>query len=132
MCRISQKEKYKRKEIITWLKLGGCKAITYFSYKLNLCVLFRSTPNQREKETKRGKARTTKAKFPTKIQPYEVLLIHDDCANYLCFDGKWLAKSIYHISVVWNYDETLACVRFYTPWAVFFYSIGPSVFLMFF
>ena len=31
------------------------------------------------------------------------------------FDGKWLAKSIYDVFVIWNWEETLASVRFYTP-----------------
>ena len=113
MCRIVEREKYKRRAIITWLRHGGCKVITCFSYQPNLCVRSCSALNQREKETEKGKAQTTKAKFPIEIQPYKVLLIHDDCAYYLWFDGKW--------------DETLACVRFHTPWAVFLYSVGPSV-----
>ena len=83
MCKIDKREKYKREPTITWLKPGGCKAITCFSCKPNLCVLFCSTSNQREKETGKGKAGTPKAKFPTEIQPYKVLLIHDDCTYYL-------------------------------------------------
>ena len=30
------------------------------------------------------------------------------------FDGKWLSKSIYDVSVIQNWDETLVCVKFYT------------------
>jgi len=60
----------------------GCKAITCLSYKSNLCVLSYSTPNQRKKEIEKGKARISKAKFPTKIPPHKTLLIHDDCAYY--------------------------------------------------
>ena len=69
--------------MITWWNPGGYKAITCFSYKPNLCVLSCSAPNQSEKETEKGKAKTPKAKFPTKIPPHKALLIHDDCAYYL-------------------------------------------------
>ena len=49
------------------------------------------------------------------VQPQKDLLIHDDYAYYPWFDGKWLAKSIYDIFVIWNWDETLAWVKFYKP-----------------
>ena len=65
--------------MVTWLRHGGCKVIAFFSYKSNLCVHSLVPQQTKErKETKRGKARTTKAKFPTKIRPYKVLLIYDD------------------------------------------------------
>ena len=39
-------------------------------------------------------------RFPSKPGPtLKDLLIHDDYANYLWFDGKWLAKLIYDISM---------------------------------
>ena len=82
-CVEFSKEKNMRRAIITWLRHRGCKVITYFSYKPNLCVRSCFAPNQRERETGRGKARTTKSKFPTKMQSYKVLLIHDDRAYYL-------------------------------------------------
>ena len=73
MCKIVKREKkYKRKAIITWLKPWGCKAITCFSYKPNLCVLLCSKLNQREKETeKEERLEHPKAKCPTKIPPHK-------------------------------------------------------------
>jgi len=50
---LPKKKKYKRKAMVTWLNPGGCKAITCFNYKPNLCVLSCSTPNQKEKKIER-------------------------------------------------------------------------------
>ena len=83
-CAELSKEKYKKREMVPLLKPGGmCKAITCFSYKPKLRVRSCYASNQREKEKKKGKAQITKAKFPTKIQPYKVLLIHDYYSYYL-------------------------------------------------
>jgi len=44
------------------------------------------------------------------------------------FDGKWLAKSIYDIFVIWNREETLACLRdLIHLWVIFLYLIEFSV-----
>ena len=88
MCRIFKRGKYKRREMITYLKPRGVKRspalVTNWIFVSSL-VPHRTKEKRKQK---RGKARTTKAKFPTKIQPYKVLLIHDDCAYYLWFDGN--------------------------------------------
>ena len=78
------RKKYKRIAIIALLKPGGCvkrSPALVTNQILVFALLFRTEPKR--KGNKRGKAKTTKAKFPTKIQPYKVLLIHDDCAYYL-------------------------------------------------
>ena len=104
MCKIVKKKKRRRRgAIVTWLRHGGVKwSPSLVTNQIFVSVLLFHTKQKKGRETERGKAETTKAKFPTKIRPYKVLLIHDDYAYYLWFDGKWFAKSIYDIFVVWN------------------------------
>jgi len=54
-------------------------------------------------------------RFPSKPGPtLKDLLIHDDYANYLWFDGKWLAKLIYDISMIEIEMENLLVWELYT------------------
>ena len=52
---------------MTWLRHGGCKVITFFSYKPNLCVCS-SVPHQTKEERKQKQKRLEQPKptFPTK------------------------------------------------------------------
>ena len=48
------------------------------------------------------------------------------------YDGKWLAKSIYDVSGIQNWDETLACVKFYRPERFSSIQLNPMFLLMLF
>jgi len=87
--------------MITWLDPGGVKqspvSVTNWIFVSSL------VPRRTKKKRKqKGKGQNIQSQIPTKISPHKALLIHDDYAYYLWFDGKWLAKSIYDMSMVWN------------------------------
>ena len=112
MCRIAKREKYKREAMLTWLDPEGVKAITYFSYKSNLCVLSCSTPNQKEKETERERPGHPKPNSLPKshlIKPYWSMMIahiiFDLMGNDLQSQSMtylWSGIRMKHLSV-WNF-----------------------------
>ena len=56
-----------------------------------------------------------KPRFPSKPSPTQkALMIHDDYSIYLWFDGKWLTKLIYDISVIGIEMKHLSVWELYT------------------